>query len=337
MILTREKANCEEYATGCATKHLYRVRRKRMNEFNTVLVIDDDELNLEIIEDTLTDEGFNVISAVNGREGLSILQAKGKSISVILLDWMMPEMSGIAVLNRIKRNEEWKDIPVIMETAKANTPDIIIGISGGAYYYLTKPFDIDLLVTIVTTAAKEYEAFRTLSERKPTQEQQQAQNLKNKGVYRFRTAEEGVQIILELSQLWDASSLAIHGLRELVANAVEHGNLGIGYERKTELIKEGTLEEEIAAMLRAPENKEKRVTLTYEVAVDKVVITIEDEGEGFDYSPYLDFHPARIFEAHGRGIAMAKNVFLLSMTYVQPGNKVIVTIPRGEAGKSGHK
>ena len=76
-------------------------------------------------------------------------------------------------------------------------------------------------------------------------------------------------------------------------NAVEHGNLGIGYDEKASLLRSGSWREEVERRLNLSENHGKFASLTFETTEEAVVIRIKDEGEGFDWQRYLDFSPER--------------------------------------------
>src|SRR5215210_2345440 len=103
-----------------------------------VLVIDDEPGIIEIVEANLEGDGFEVISAANGKEGLE--KIKSDSPDLVVLDVMMPEMDGWEVLRRIEQDPNIAGLPVIMLTAKAADEDYIHGLEEGAVEYITKPF-----------------------------------------------------------------------------------------------------------------------------------------------------------------------------------------------------
>ncbi len=103
-----------------------------------VLVIDDEPGIIEIVEANLEGDGFEVISASNGKEGLE--KIKNEQPELVVLDVMMPEMDGWEVLRSIEQDEATAGLPVIMLTAKAADEDYIFGLEEGAVEYVTKPF-----------------------------------------------------------------------------------------------------------------------------------------------------------------------------------------------------
>jgi two-component system phosphate regulon response regulator PhoB len=105
---------------------------------DTVLIIEDEPDVLDLLRLHLRKEGFAVLEAVNGVEGLKI--ARAKLPSVIVLDLMIPEMRGEDVCRQLKAREATAKIPVLMLTAKARPEDRVAGLELGADDYLTKPF-----------------------------------------------------------------------------------------------------------------------------------------------------------------------------------------------------
>ncbi|MEI7553869.1 response regulator [Candidatus Chlorohelix sp.] len=103
-----------------------------------ILVIDDEPGIVDIVETNLLGEGFEVISAKDGKEGLDKIRSEFPDL--VILDVMMPEMDGWQVLRELEKEPETAGIPVIMLTAKAADEDYIYGLEEGAVEYLTKPF-----------------------------------------------------------------------------------------------------------------------------------------------------------------------------------------------------
>lgn len=103
-----------------------------------ILVIDDEPGIVEIVQVNLEGDGFDVISASNGREGLEKIKAEQPEL--VVLDVMMPEMDGWDVLRNVEQDPDIAGMPVIMLTAKAADEDYIHGLEEGAVEYITKPF-----------------------------------------------------------------------------------------------------------------------------------------------------------------------------------------------------
>src|SRR5688572_7225113 len=111
----------------------------------TVLVVDDNEMNRDVLTRRLNRQGYEVQTAENGRLALELLTADPAGIDLILLDIMMPEMNGYQVLEVLKADEALKHIPVIMITAVDEIESVVRCIEMGAEDYLHKPFNPVLL------------------------------------------------------------------------------------------------------------------------------------------------------------------------------------------------
>jgi len=105
---------------------------------NTVLTIDDEEHILELLKYTLEKNGYQVLQALSGEDGLEIL--KNHEVDIIILDLMLPGIDGLEVLRRVRQSKEFSNVPVIMLTAKSEEIDTVLGLEMGADDYLGKPF-----------------------------------------------------------------------------------------------------------------------------------------------------------------------------------------------------
>ena len=120
------------------------------NEYN-ILVVDDEPINIQVLTNYLVVQKYNVITAADGAEALQILEETAVSIDVILLDIMMPNLSGYETCQRIRQQYTASELPVIMLTAKNQVADLVMGFAAGANDYITKPFAKDELLSRVNT------------------------------------------------------------------------------------------------------------------------------------------------------------------------------------------
>lgn len=120
---------------------------------NTVLVVEDEENIRMVIEYNLRMDGFEVYLAEDGVAGLQL--ARERIPDVILLDWIMPEMTGLEVLTELKHDKNTENIPVFMLTAKVMTSDIERAFEVGADDYITKPFNPRQLGKIIRKKLEE--------------------------------------------------------------------------------------------------------------------------------------------------------------------------------------
>jgi DNA-binding response OmpR family regulator len=104
-----------------------------------VLLVDDDPVILKLLQVNFEMEGYKVMTANDGVEGLE--KARTERPDIVLLDIMMPRMDGLEVTKALKGDASTKDIPIILLSAKAQASDVQVGKDMGADDYLTKPFD----------------------------------------------------------------------------------------------------------------------------------------------------------------------------------------------------
>lgn len=116
-----------------------------MNMMNPkILIVEDEAPIVTLLRYNLEREGFEVLEAGDGEEAM--LLAMEKSPDLILLDWMLPLLSGVEVCRRLRRTPETKGVPVIMLTARGDEGDRIRGLNAGADDYITKPFSPSELI-----------------------------------------------------------------------------------------------------------------------------------------------------------------------------------------------
>jgi len=115
-----------------------------------ILIVDDEADIIEILQFVLESNGYECITATDGEEGLK--RAKEEKPDLILLDVMMPKINGYKISRLLKYDSKYKNIPILMLTARSQEEDKVLGEETGADEYITKPFKIDYVVDKV----KEY-------------------------------------------------------------------------------------------------------------------------------------------------------------------------------------
>lgn len=290
----------------------------------TVLVVDDEPFNLEIIQEYLDDEGYMLFTAEDGDDAWQKLEAEPDKFDVILLDRMMPRLDGMEVLAKMKSHRKLKSIPVILQTAKASQQNIIEGMNSGAYYYLTKPFDDEMLRSIVRTAIEDKYRYDQLISQ--LEESVRGLSTLKDAIFEFKTIDEANDLAKILANACAKPDRAVTGISELLINAVEHGNLDIKYEEKSRLVALEQWQQEVDRRLQLDEYKAKKVLVRFKRDGRFNRILIKDEGNGFDWQNYLELDPRRAFDSHGRGIAMAKMMSVEKIKYLGNGNQVELII-----------
>ncbi|MFH1283059.1 MAG: response regulator [bacterium] len=120
-----------------------------------LLIIDDDYVVLDLLKSTLELDGFEVMCASSGLEGLE--QLIKEKPDMVLLDIMMPQVDGYEICRKIKQSPSTADIPIIFVSAKAQPEDIEVGVAFGVDDYITKPFDLKDLSQRINIILKKYD------------------------------------------------------------------------------------------------------------------------------------------------------------------------------------
>ena len=289
-----------------------------------VLVVDDEPIGREMMAENLTYEGYLVVEADSGEAAWDLIDAEPARFHVILLDRLMPDMDGIDVLRRMKARPETMHLPVIMQTGMTADSEVLEGLKAGAYYYLTKPFAADTLLAIVAAAARDYYSRQALAEE--VKRQGNVLSCLAEARFIFRTPQEARDLATLLANTAPDPGRIVLGLSELMLNAIEHGNLDIGYDRKTALIENGSLEQEIERRLNSAEFSNRHAEVRVRRSDGELSFRIRDQGAGFNWQGYLEMSPERAFDTHGRGIAMARMLSFERVEYAGQGNEVEAVI-----------
>lgn len=290
-----------------------------------ILAVDDEPLNLAIIEEYLCEEPtYTLDTAQDGECAWTALESARPNYDLVILDRMMPVLDGMALLRRMKADDRFADVPVIMQTAAAAPEQVREGLSAGAYYYLTKPYEPETLCAVVRAAIGDRIALRSARSRAECLEKafQQLSMVE----FHFRTLEEAGELAQLLADFCPNPQGVLFGLSELMINAIEHGNLGITYREKTLLLMENDWQAEVLRRLELPQFRDRVARVRFERSADKLCFTIADEGQGFDWQRYLDFDPSRIFDPNGRGIAMAHRSNFSNIDYQGNGSTVVACV-----------
>jgi DNA-binding response OmpR family regulator len=289
-----------------------------------VLVVDDEPIGREILAENLAVEGYVVVEAGSGEAAWRLIDATPERFEAILLDRMMPDMDGIEILRRVKQRADMRHVPVIMQTGMTADADVLEGLQAGAYYYLTKPFSADTLLAIVAAATRDYRGHRELEEE--VKRQGQILSCLTEARFVYRSTDQARALAALLANVAPEPGRVVLGLSELMLNAVEHGNLAIGYREKSQLIESDRLHDEIGRRLSDPRYASRQAEVLVRRENGVLRFTIRDQGEGFDWRGYLDMSPERAFDTHGRGIAMSRMISFDSLEYRGIGNEVEAAI-----------
>ncbi len=121
-----------------------------------ILVVDDEAAQREIIVYNLEAAGFEVMSADNGEDAVLMVQEEHPNL--IVLDWMMPKLSGLEVCRQLRSNKETKEIPIILLSARSEDVDKVRGLEIGADDYVSKPFSVVELMARINAQLRRHSA-----------------------------------------------------------------------------------------------------------------------------------------------------------------------------------
>jgi len=294
------------------------------NKLPRILIVDDDDVNLDVLVECLKDESYELVQAHDGAQALDLFWNDPQGFDAMVLDRIMPGMSGLDVMAELKADERMKWIPVVMQTAAASPREVCEGMEAGVFFYLTKPYDPHVLRRMVSAAVEEGQKWQDLA--RNLRVQVKTIRCLQQGRFRVHTIHEAYDLALLVAQACPDSEKVVFGLHELIVNGIEHGNLQIGYDEKTKLQATDQWEEEIARRQILSEHVNKFVEIVFERCLDQIQITITDQGVGFDWRDYEEIHADRLLESHGRGIVMAKTLSFDHLEYQGKGNQVVCSI-----------
>lgn len=154
--------------------------------------------------------------------------------------------------------------------------------------------------------------------------------------FQFRTLSEAHFLAKFLASQYPKGSETLVGISELFINAIEHGNLEISYEQKSSLLAGGRWIEEIDKRSADPKFQKRCVHTEFRREKDRIVLTITDEGRGFDWKKFESIDPKKMISSHGRGIMMARGLAFSELHYNAKGNTVTATyyLKNHQANKS---
>jgi len=290
----------------------------------SILIVEDDQLMNDLLVLYLQDANFTCITVDTAEEAWQLLTDYQFHFDSVLLDRNLPGISGIELLQKIKSTATMMDLPVIMETGDSSDDAILEGLNNGAYYYLTKPVKQEKLISILKASIGDYRRTTYLK----NEVKSFSSIFKNcqEGRFHFQTLLDCQRLAIALANVFPQPERVISGLSELMTNAIEHGNLEIGYDKKSQLLEEDLLVDEIDERLDKPEFSQRYGEIKLKKTQNEIQITITDQGKGFEWQPYLEISIDRVFDLHGRGIAMTREKSFDTLEYQGKGNTVFCTV-----------
>jgi DNA-binding response OmpR family regulator len=275
--------------------------KKDISKKPKILIVEDDVVNNQMIKDILEVENYSIFQLYRGEDVLDILEnGENEYPDLILLDLMLPDISGFEVCRKLKMSRKTNPIPILMITALNDFKSMINGIMVGANQYISKPFSTDELLNEVKELLEwrrelirngEHFEQITFAMNSEIKYLDQLNNMIANILRRTRIDEEDIEEIKS-------------GIYEMCVNAIEWGNKF---------------------------NKELIVKVNYEISEKYLKIKVEDEGSGFNFRKFLngeykgiEHQEERIDEGKrlgGFGISMAR-LYFDEVKYNETGNIV---------------
>ncbi len=286
-----------------------------------ILVVDDDPLCRTMIRHMLEPDDVMVIETDSIQSTWALLEANSLvNFDVILLDRNLPDGDGLDLLPRLRQSPKLKMVPVIIQSGLRSSDDVSNGFSKGAYHYLEKPYRREMLRTLVRIAVRESKERHFLVSK--IEKDIDSFAFMTRSEYEIRTLDDARVLTPFLAKMFPNPESASSGIVELLINAIEHGNLEIGYQKKSELLEQNMWLHEIERRTALPEYAQRTVQVKVERQHDRIILEIADQGSGFDWQKFDTISEDRLFDLHGRGIALARNSSFDGMAYSPIGNVV---------------
>lgn len=264
-----------------------------MNISRNILLVDDDISYSNVLKKILENYNYNVNAVYSGEEALDYVENNYKSLGLILLDVMLPNINGYEVCRRLKLDKRYNFIPIIFLTGRGGKEDKIEGIRVGADEYLTKPVDVKAFLSKADSVMKQKE------------EDVSSRGIKHSVSLTFESSYEFLKEVNHLlTQIYLASNLSPEELDdmrlafcEIGVNAIEHGNL---------------------------EDPSKTVNVTYNIYEDRLELIIEDEGSGFVLEAVgQPTEDENILKGRGRGIFITRKL-VDELRYEKGGKRAVM-------------
>lgn len=307
---------------------------------STVLVITDDRAARMLLTRTVMAMGHSASAAGSGGEAIAMLHEAARTLDAIVLDYDLADVSSLALVARIKGDPALASVPIIMLTGSEaqQAPQQALqqtqrAVEAGVFYSLPREGSAGLLGSVLASALNERAQRRALMA-ELSRRDNAGRHIRT-CTLSLRNLTEAQDIACFLATCFPQPDRVVTGLIELLVNAIEHGNLDIGFEEKGRLLATGRWIAEIEHRLSQPEHAYKTVDVIYQHKADGWYVQISDKGAGFSWKKYWHIDPARAGDGHGRGIARARLTSFDKLAYNEAGNQVTAMVSANPATPAG--
>ena len=224
----------------------------------------------------------------------------------------------ISVIRQIRESEDLKTLPIICWGFSPRPAGAGSSSCFGLSFYLDAKAPVADVLQTVKCAVGSSNQFKGLLREVSVRES--AIGLIRSGVFELKGLQEAENLATMLSRACPDPSVAAFALMEILVNAIEHGNLGLSHDEKSELLESGRLQDEIARRLGLPENVDKVVSVSFTRYDDRAEFTIKDAGIGFDWRRYMRELESDSDKLNGRGLTLACALECVDLSYSGNGN-----------------
>ncbi|RVU37761.1 hypothetical protein EOI86_00180 [Hwanghaeella grinnelliae] len=247
-------------------------------------------------------------------------------VNVVVIASESEEMADQAVstISTIRKTEALKATPIVCLGFSPRLTSAGETKSLGLLFSVKDTTSIEDKLLTIRSAVGSANQFRSLLREASVRES--AIGLIRSGVFELETLQEAEHLATMLSKACPDPSVAAFVLMEIMVNGIEHGNLGISNEEKSQLLEAGTLQEEIARRAALPENLGKAVSVEFVRYRDRAEFVIKDSGEGFDWRRYLQDVTQDSEKLNGRGLRLAFALESVTLRYSGNGNTATLVL-----------
>lgn len=282
----------------------------------SVLFVDDNAQLRKETSNLLSKFFFIVQCASSGEEGLQ--KYRTTPFDVVITDLRMDGMNGLEFCRQIRMIRPSQSIMVL--SGYPESDQLMQLIELGVDRFVEKPLIPADFLPILAAVCRETIQNKNLLHQ--MWRERASLELVQTATFVFQSLQEARDLACTLATLCPEPERTLQGLMELFVNSVEHGNLGITYEEKSSLKKVDYWEREIEKRMKLPKNKHKVVQVDFKRVGNALNFLVEDMGEGFNFENYMQISKYRLFDNHGRGIALCNLVYFDELNYSPPGNRV---------------
>lgn len=286
-----------------------------------ILIIDDEKPVRDLLKIALTNDGYIVFEAEDGKHGFKLF--KETNPDIVIADVKMPGISGIEVTRKIK--ELTGNTDVLIMTGYGTEDLVIEALRAGASNYIKKPIVLNELYNLLDDIViKRVNKTRSEVIKDVVVFEQKDIVLDNDFTKVWGTIN---QILYNLPS--SVNEKIIEGMRvglyEIIINAIEHGNLGISYSEKSKALKEGMYSKLIIGRSNKANEEGKRIFIHCSTNGSELMVEVKDQGKGFNYKELPNLNdPDTFLSSHGRGIFLA-SLYFDKVEFKDPGNTVLLT------------